>query len=75
MSDRLQEIRRRMDAAMPGQPWVVMHQRFGDPHAPVTVNNEFWQDLIAHAPDDIAWLLEQVEELNKRVRMYEVVKS
>jgi hypothetical protein len=24
---------------------------------------------------DIAWLLEQVEELTKRVRMYEVVKS
>lgn len=24
---------------------------------------------------DIAWLLEQVEDLTKRVRMYEVVKS
>jgi hypothetical protein len=32
-------------------------------------------DLIANAPADIAWLLEQVEELTKRVRMYEVVKS
>jgi hypothetical protein len=28
-----------------------------------------------NAADDIAWLLEQVEELTKRVRMYEVVKS
>lgn len=31
--------------------------------------------FVEHAPADIAWLLEQVEELTKRVRMYEVVKS
>ena len=36
-----------------------------------------WFDtrFIAHAPADIAWLLAEVERLEKRVAMYEVVKS
>jgi hypothetical protein len=37
--------------------------------------NEQDADLISHAPADIAWLLDEVERLEKRVRMYEVVKS
>ncbi len=32
-------------------------------------------DLIAHAPADISWLLDEVERLTARVRIYEDVKS
>ena len=31
--------------------------------------------FIAHAPADIAWLLDEVERLTARVRIYEDVKS
>ena len=78
VSDRLSAIRARLDAATPGpdgrlrrvqptpQPWgPPLTYEVDKPDA----------DFIAHAPADIAWLLEQVDELTKRVRMYEVVKS
>jgi hypothetical protein len=88
--DRIAEIRARLDAATP-RPWKLHYEDGGrryedyllveshdvgiaevNPH-----NSKCVDDLhfIAHAPADIAWLLEQVEELTKRVRMYEVVKS
>jgi ubiquinone biosynthesis protein UbiJ len=91
MPDRLAEIRARLDAATPGpwrliKPLStasrnVLHNVVRD-----TIPNHSeemgeyrgrWMDadLIAHAPDDIAWLLDEVERLEKRVRMYEVVKS
>jgi hypothetical protein len=89
MPDRLREIRSRLDAATRGLPewyedaisdtltrspmtWVYA-EGGGRPVAAVPERED--RDLIAHAPADIAWLLEQVEELTKRVRMYEVVKS
>lgn len=59
MSDRLQEIRARVNGSAP----ITLHG------PPVLVQAFEQKDA------DIAWLLEQVEELTKRVRMYEVVKS
>jgi hypothetical protein len=87
--DRIAEIRARLDAATRGMPewyedaisdtltrssmaWVYA-EGGGRPVAAVPEQQD--RDLIAHAPADIAWLLEQVNELTKRVRMYEVVKS
>lgn len=84
MPDRLQEIRARLDVA---QGYRV---EWPD-HTPGTL-----AEFIAHAPADIAWLLDELDiehasaayykarvdcltqrvaELEKRVRMYEVVKS
>lgn len=89
MSDRPQEIRARLDAATPW-PWVRQDWACGDiAVVPARQSKDpdrnficdcggSWDDdiaFIAHAPADIAWLLEQVEDLTKRVRMYEVVKS
>ena len=91
MSDRLAEIRARLDAATPG-PWAVMYR--GTPHCVVVKSldqnpdegRSWWvmawprgrkrdalaqpamdnnADLIAHAPADIAWLLEEVDNLNR----------
>ena len=66
VSDRLQEIRARLDAATPGldgrlrrvqptpQPWgPPLTYEVDKPNA----------DLIAHAPTDIAWLLAEVQRL------------
>ena len=84
MPDRLAEIRARLDAATPGpwfhypgEPWVT--NATDEPRIIVaTVSPRMTgdnADLIAHAPADIAWLLAEVERLQKRVAMYEVVKS
>ena len=70
MPDRLQEIRARLDAATPG-PWEnefgVVADANGNRHY---IPNEYgdWDnpadpDFIAHAPADIAWLLDEVERL------------
>jgi hypothetical protein len=49
--------------------------RIGD-SAPITIHGpEPLVRAFEQKDADIAWLLEQVEELTKRVRMYEVVKS
>lgn len=72
MPERLQEIRARLDAATPG-PWKR------DRHEILTVDVDDetgWEtciadaygdpadaDLIAHAPDDLRWLLDEVERL------------
>lgn len=88
MSDRLQEIRARLDAATPGE-WVIENDEYisaldghPSPHIIARVENDHPgcphdadADLIAHAPDDLRWLLDRVAELEQRVRMYEVVKS
>ena len=74
MTDRLQEIRARLDAATPG-PWNFgrIAGDWGSVHTHgrtnVVINSEddggyaADQDLIAHAPADIAWLLDEVERL------------
>ena len=66
MPDRIAEIRARLDAATPG-PWLVrngwvdLNNLHGDV-IPVG-HNDADADLIAHAPADIAWLLDEVERL------------
>lgn len=71
MSDRLTQIRARLDAATPG-PWVVTPPREGKRSSGVrrgrleiawSVYATEDADLIAHAPADIAWLLAEVERL------------
>lgn len=68
MSNRLQEIRARLDAATPGpweeggfdRPWSVTAGRFVlDERSSATRQAD--ADLIAHAPADIAWLLDELE--------------
>lgn len=74
MPDRLQEIRARLDAATPG-PWQYHPDPIGalcgpdgrniiTPYAGYGDSSD-WPDinLIAHAPADIAWLLDEVERL------------
>jgi len=73
VSDRLAEIRARLDAAPSACDWWVENGVYGI--CGVRSNDAHDADLIAHAPADIAWLLDEVERLEKRVRMYEVVKS
>ena len=76
MSDRLNEIRARLDAATPG-PWryapnplggivdsdgryiIAPYCGYGDERDMPDVL------LIAHAPADIAWLLNEVERLRR----------
>ena len=74
--DRLAEIRSRLDAATPG-PWtndlewdevdaiVVPKIKYFDPYRACVarVGNPPNADLIAHAPADIAYLLDEVERL------------
>ena len=93
MTDRLTEIRARLDAAGDTTKWLVgddpVYSRkvaIVEP-APDAAPGDSYDDyiatfidpenadLIAHAPADIAWLLAEVERLEKRVAMYEVVKS
>ena len=63
MPDRIAEIRARLDDWK--SPWVM-------DDAATAQRAYSWAE---QASADIAWLLEQVEDLTKRVRMYEVVKS
>jgi len=68
VSNRLTEIRARLHAATPG-PWLDAEHYVwgGDPrfmvveHAPCRTDARF----ISHAPTDIAWLLDEVEEARK----------
>lgn len=80
MSDRLAEIRARLDAATPG-PWhwgrnesesfcwiMRSHGAYGqyDHHADTRTPDD--AHLIAHAPADIAWLLDRVQEQDEHLR-------
>lgn len=86
MSDRLTEIRARLDAATPG-PWdtqgpcmsgdgtygVFADDGAGEPTLALRMSPPD-ADLVAHAPDDLAWLLAALESerrhsatLSKRV--------
>lgn len=69
MSDRLTEIRARLDAATPGpwhkhddEPWVT---NSATPPMRIIATGLRGQrenaDLIAHAPADIAWLLDELQ--------------
>lgn len=73
MSDRLQEIRGRVEALSAAAHTCRIDDFYelSDPASEACARCEVHR----HAEDDIAWLLEQVEDLTKRVRMYEVVKS
>lgn len=54
VTERLQEIRQRLDAATPGDwPFGELARHLLPADA----------DLIAHAPADIAWLLDRIEAL------------
>ena len=73
MPDRLQEIRARLDAATPG-PWVVKPPGEGKSSSGIrrgaldiawSVTAREDADLIANAPADIAWLLAEVERLQR----------
>jgi hypothetical protein len=69
VSDRLEEIRARLDAATPGpweiEEWMTIHDVYAaDGKSEPTVATHVRTldaDLIAHAPADIAWLLAEVE--------------
>jgi hypothetical protein len=85
VSDRIEQIRARLNMAHDG-PWTAADDPVGPwtfIYAPGRVeiaHASTWAGrqnapLITNARADIEWLLEQVEELTKRVRMYEVVKS
>ena len=77
MPDRLAEIRARLDAATPG-PWEVWengtmvcapdHDAPGAYHDIALAFPSLGdQDLIAHAPADIAWLLALAEALIEQI--------
>jgi hypothetical protein len=80
MSDRLQEIRARLDAATPG-PWsnsvswdcveadVMPTTNYLEPYRTTVARARLPMnaDLIAHAPADIAWLLDEISMLEMDV--------
>jgi hypothetical protein len=85
MSDRIEQIRRRLDMAHDG-PWIAADEPMGPwtfIYAPGRVeiaHASTWAGkqnapLITNARADIEWLLDEVERLAARVRMYEEVKS
>ena len=75
MSDRIEEIKARLDAATPG-PWpddyvydTIRHIARNCEFESVTDPDFGWDrysdsPLIAHAPDDIAYLLTELERLS-----------
>ena len=77
MTDRLDEIQARLDAATPG-PWVAMNSGViaivtASEHQLITRGSlPPDADFIAHAPDDLAWLLERVARLEATVHNWEV---
>jgi hypothetical protein len=80
MTDRLQEIRARLDAATPGPwqdvdrddpAWIRVMQPREFPNEWTTIATcGFCSDarFIAHAPADIAWLLDEVARLTLQER-------
>lgn len=68
MSDRLDAIRARLEAATPG-PWERndQHTKQHGIAGPLGLHATAWEDrdaeFIAHARADVAWLLDKVERL------------
>ena len=67
MSDRLQEIRARLDAATPG-PWQVVCDTTSDVVGVIDGDYDA-ADFITHAPADIAWLLDREHRLMNALRV------
>lgn len=70
MSDRINEIKSRLDAATPGPwhnvyPFIVANEYMQGGICTVEIGQKPDADLIAHAPADIAWLIEQYEWMSK----------
>jgi len=64
MSDRLQEIRARLAGAHEGMPWEAWEGCVSDKGGEVVCRAApLDAEFIAHAPRDIAWLLDEVERL------------
>lgn len=63
MNNRIDEIRARLDAATPG-PWEVVCDTTSDVVGVLDGDYDD-ADLIAHAPADLAWLIEQYEWMSK----------
>lgn len=83
--DRAADIRSRLDSVGSKWPWRVRPEHT-DHHTHVFGPDEHrWPvascasgrdaEFIANAPEDVWWLLEEVDRLRARVRMYEVIKS
>ena len=76
MADRTDEIRARLEAATPG-PWERnnQHTKQRGIAGPLGLCATAWEDgdaeFIAHAPDDVTWLLSRVEELSDRILLME----
>lgn len=72
MSDRIAEIRARLDAATPG-PWcllpssstIYVREREEYPHAQAVDNDD--AEFIANAPADIAWLLAHAGVIQEQI--------
>jgi hypothetical protein len=70
MPDRLAEIRARLDALSSAPPWRYLENRgilAADADRDISRPGWYPSDarFIAHAPADIAWLLDEVERLQE----------
>ena len=54
MSDRIDEIRARLEAGCQGNAWTVPNCDYKDADI----------ELLVNAPDDLRWLLDEVERLS-----------
>lgn len=67
MTDRLEEIRARLDALVSPRPWRYRYNRGLTDARDESITKPGLYDadgtFVAHAPADIAWLLDRVEAL------------
>ena len=68
MIDPIDEIRERVHV-------VLAFKARGKDDEPTRTQVRAYVEFLQSAPQDMALLLERIDELEKRVRMYEVVKS
>ena len=68
MTDPINEIRERVAV-------VLALKARGKDEEPRSTDVRTYIEFLHSAPQDMALLLERIDELEKRVRMYEVVKS
>lgn len=75
--DRVAEIRERLEKATPGEwrrydhagPWHIWRDAGeGESHIAGDVLTDGDADLIAHAPSDLSWALDVIEEARMTVR-------